>query len=149
MIVKCTHCGKEFDRKFRVIKFEKKRSGSRIYCSLKCQGAMRTKESLTWINCSWCGKAFQRAQHEVNRNKRNGEKPYCNGCKSHRGWRGGRKIHLRNCDLCGEEYMAFNNRVKYRMKQGQTNFYCSQACVGKAKTRAKENRNENASVHKD
>lgn len=64
--VKCSVCGKEFDRELKSYNINKKR-GQNIYCSKECQMAQQKTGQL--VHCAYCNKSIYATKHRIEKSK--------------------------------------------------------------------------------
>lgn len=66
MLVKCSNCGIEFNKK--PVHIAKSKSGKH-FCSTECSGKYKSKTSIVEVKCATCGKNIKRRQSEINKSK--------------------------------------------------------------------------------
>ena len=64
--VKCSVCGKEFDRELKSYNINKKR-GQNIYCSKECQMAQQKTGQL--VHCAYRNKSIYATKHRIEKSK--------------------------------------------------------------------------------
>lgn len=118
MIVKCSHCGKEIEKKPSRVNYNK--SGL-WFCDRVCAGQYQTAQKRMTV-CAVCGRKFYAEPYRFSQTRQRAPSIACShACKQKMLGRGSTTLH---CEHCGKEFKRKNAEVK------EHNF-CCRACMGK------------------
>lgn len=119
MLVKCDHCGKEFEKPTSRVN-ESRKKGWKLYCSAECRSSAKTKKVKCF--CAHCGKEIWKDPAEI-KNSKSGN-VFCNkscACsynnshfrlgENNPNWKGGQcvssytttayRTYIHECVICG------------------------------------------------
>jgi hypothetical protein len=135
--VKCNECNKEFQiNQYRYNRRIKVNSGRKIYCSVKCSKAEKSRLSNIEVQCAICNKTFYRKKSRVYFNSLRGSVNICsNKCQLENARRVNTKYDEKskkvNCEYCGKNKIISIYNYNRNLKQHGGKFYCSSFCIGK------------------